>query len=148
MRLIAVGRLRAGAEADLFQRYAIRLRPKLDVIEVSEARGSPAEIKRREADRLLAAAPVRAWLMALDQGGVQMDSRRFAHNLADARDQGRDVCFVIGGAEGLDRSVLERADLRLSLGLSIWPHQLVRVMLAEQIYRAQMIEAGHPYHRN
>ena len=82
--------------------------------------------------------------MALDLGGRVLDSEAFGERLAG---WGRSACFVIGGAEGLDASVLDRADFVLSLGAMTWPHFLVRAMLAEQLYRAQAIAAGHPYHR-
>jgi 23S rRNA (pseudouridine1915-N3)-methyltransferase len=144
VHLIAVGRLRDGPERALFDRYDVRLRPALTVIEVAEARGLAAEVKRREAVALLAAVPKGAFLVALDLGGVGLDSVGFGEHLAG---WGRGVCFVIGGAEGLDVSVLNRADFVLSLGAMTWPHFLVRAMLAEQLYRAQAIAAGHPYHR-
>ena len=144
MHLIAVGRLRVGPELALFQRYASRLRHRLTVVEVHEARGTPTEIKRREGLALLEAAQKDAVLVALDPGGVVLDSVNFNQRL---RTLGRSVCFLIGGAEGLDASVLNRADLVMSLGAMTWPHFLVRVMLAEQLYRAQSITDGHPYHR-
>ncbi len=144
MHLIAVGRLRDGPERALFDRYDVRLRPTLTVVEIAEARGSAAEMKRREAAGLLAAVPKDGVVVALDLGGIVLDSVEFGERLAA---WGRGACFVIGGAEGLDRSVLVRADFVLSLGAMTWPHILVRVMLAEQLYRAQAIAAGHPYHR-
>jgi len=146
MRLIAIGRLRDGPEAALFARYAARIRPRLDVTELAEARGSPAEIKRREGSALLAALPAGAWAVALDQGGVQHGSAAFATLLERWLADQRPLCFLIGGAEGLDASVIERADHLLSLGAMTWPHMLARVMLAEQIYRARAIAAAHPYH--
>jgi 23S rRNA (pseudouridine1915-N3)-methyltransferase len=142
--LIAVGRLRAGPELALFQRYDARLRPHLTVVEVAEARGNAAEIKRRESVALLAAVPKDAVVVALDVGGVGLDSAGFSERLAL---WGRSVCFLVGGAEGLAASVLDRASFVLSLGAMTWPHFLVRAMLAEQLYRAQAIAAGHPYHR-
>jgi 23S rRNA (pseudouridine1915-N3)-methyltransferase len=144
VHLIAVGRLRDGPERALFDRYGVRLRPAPTVVEVAEARGTVAEVKRREAAALLAALPKEAFVVALDLGGVVLDSVGFGERLAN---WGRSACFVIGGAEGLDVSVLDRADFVLSLGAMTWPHFLVRAMLAEQIYRAQAIAAGHPYHR-
>lgn len=117
------------------------------MIEIADARGSPAEIKRREAAGLLAAIPAGAWTVALDLGGRAPDSAALAAQLAAWRDAGRSLAFVIGGAEGLDAGVLARADQVLSLGALTWPHLLVRAMLAEQLFRAQAIAAGHPYHR-
>ncbi len=147
MRLIAVGRLRAGPESDLFGRYNARLRPKLAVSEIPEANGSAGEIKRRESIALLAALADGAFAVALDLGGKCPTSEAFAVLLTNWSDAGHKLAFLVGGAEGLDASVLERANYVLSLGPMTWPHMLVRVMLAEQIYRAQAIAAGHPYHR-
>jgi 23S rRNA (pseudouridine1915-N3)-methyltransferase len=147
LHIFAVGRLRDGPEAELFARYNARLRPKLLVTEIAEARGAPAEVKRREGETLLAALPTAAFVVPLDQGGKTPDSLRLAALLERWLAAGRPVCFVIGGAEGLDASVIARADYSLSLGPLTWPHFLVRAMLAEQIFRARSIATGHPYHR-
>lgn len=148
MRLIAVGRLKDGPERVLLERYVQRLVPKLELVEVAEARGSPAEIKRREAQALLGLLPANALAVALDEGGAQLSSLVFASRLDGWLGSGRSLCFLIGGAEGLDASVLARADASLSLGSMTWPHMLVRGLLAEQLYRARMISTGHPYHRS
>lgn len=116
--------------------------------ELADGRGSAAEIKRREADAILAVAPPQALVVALDLGGVAPDSETLAARLAGWLESGRSVCFVIGGAEGLDGRVLARADSVLSLGPLTWPHMLARVMLAEQLFRARAIASGHPYHRS
>ncbi|MCW3477567.1 23S rRNA (pseudouridine(1915)-N(3))-methyltransferase RlmH [Limobrevibacterium gyesilva] len=145
--MVVVGRLGRGPEAELFARYNDRVRPKLRVTEIAEARGSAAEIKRREAVALLAAVPAGAFAVALDLGGRVLDSESFAAQLTRWRDTGKQLCFLIGGAEGLDASVIARADQVLSLGPLTWPHLLVRVLLAEQLFRARAIAAGHPYHR-
>ncbi len=147
MRLIAIGRARKGPEQELFERYAKRLRPALDLTELADGHGAPAEIKRREAKALLASLPADAWVVALDQAGEQPDSLKLATLLESWLGLSRPVCFVIGGAEGLDEEVIRRADRTLSLGALTWPHMLARVMLAEQLYRARAIAAGHPYHR-
>ncbi|HET9018666.1 MAG TPA: 23S rRNA (pseudouridine(1915)-N(3))-methyltransferase RlmH [Acetobacteraceae bacterium] len=147
MRLIAIGRLGRAPEAALFARYAARLRPPLALTELPDGHGAAAEIKRREADALLAALPAQAFAVALDMAGEAPGSEGLAARLAAWRDTGRKLCFLIGGAEGLDARVLARAGARLSLGPYTWPHALARVMLAEQLYRAQSILAGHPYHR-
>ena len=147
MRLIAVGRLRAGPEAELFERYNSRLRPRLTVTEVPDGHGAPAEIKRREADALLAAVPAEACAVALDQMAPARSSEQFAQSLEAWLASGQPVAFMIGGAEGLAKSVIERANHVVSLGALTWPHMLVRVMLAEQIFRARSIASGHPYHR-
>ena len=147
MRLIAVGRMRAGPEADLCARYFGRLRPKLTVTEVAEGHGAPAEIKRRESEGLLAAVPPDMFAVALDLGGTAPDSEGLARLLERWLAGGRPLGFLIGGAEGLGAPVVARADHVLSFGPLTWPHMLVRAMLAEQLYRAQAIMSGHPYHR-
>jgi 23S rRNA (pseudouridine1915-N3)-methyltransferase len=139
--------MKPGPEAALYAHYAARLRPPPEVTEIPEARGSAAEIRRREGTVLLAALPADALAVALDLGGEQPDSARLAALLARWVEAGRAPCFIIGGAEGLDPAVLARADHRIALGPMTWPHFLVRGMLAEQLYRAQAIRTGHPYHR-
>lgn len=116
-------------------------------MELPDGRGSAAEIRRREADAFRAALPANAFLVALDQGGRAYGSAAFADALVRWSETGRVLAFVVGGAEGIDRTLLERADATLSFGPQTWPHMLARVMLAEQLYRAQSILAGHPYHR-
>jgi 23S rRNA (pseudouridine1915-N3)-methyltransferase len=147
VRLIAVGRLRDGPEAELYARYNNRQRPKFVLTEIPEARGAAAEVKRREGAALLAALPAPAFAVALDPGGNAPDSAELAHLLERWLAASQTLCFLIGGAEGLDAPVLARADYVLSLGPLTWPHFLVRAMLAEQVYRARSIAAGHPYHR-
>lgn len=115
--------------------------------EIAEARGSPAEIRRREGEAILAALPAAVLLVALDLGAVAEGSEALAARLERWEATGRPLAFAIGGAEGLDPAVLARAEHRLSLGPLTWPHFLVRGMLAEQLYRAQCIRSGHPYHR-
>jgi 23S rRNA (pseudouridine1915-N3)-methyltransferase len=105
-------------------------------------------LKSREATLILAALPPGARLVALDERGVLWSSRDLANRLAVWRDQGvAELVFAIGGADGLGAAVLDRANATLSLGRMTWPHLLVRSMLLEQLYRAQQILAGHPYHR-
>lgn len=147
MRLLAVGKGGSGPERELFDRYAKRIKPALALVEFPDGVGSPAEIKRREADAILAALKPDEFVIALDLDGATPDSPGLAHLLAGWLERSRKLAFVIGGAEGLDAAVLARAGAKLSLGKLTWPHMLVRPMLAEQIYRAQMILAGHPYHR-
>jgi 23S rRNA (pseudouridine1915-N3)-methyltransferase len=147
LRLIAVGRLKAGPEADLFARYNTRLRPRLVVTEVPEGHGAASEVKRRESDALLAALSQDQFAVALDLAAPALGSEAFAQRLSGWLDDGRKIAFLIGGAEGFARPVLDRAQATMSLGPLTWPHMLVRVMLAEQLYRAQSILARHPYHR-
>lgn len=120
-------------------------------VEDRAKRAGPADVarrKEREGDLLLAQAPEGATLVALDGRGRTLSSEGFAERLGQIRDQGcRDLVFIIGGADGLSDQVTARAQWQLSLGTMTWPHMLVRMMLAEQIYRAVSILANHPYHR-
>jgi len=147
--LIAVGRMKPGPERELYAHYSARLNPAPQVREVEEKRNLPAaKLKVREGALLLGAIPSGAHVVALDEKGRKLGSQAFAKQLGGWRDEGvKDVAFVIGGADGLDKAVLRRANLVLSLSDLTWPHMLVRGLLAEQLYRANAILTGHPYHR-
>ncbi|MDX9861260.1 MAG: 23S rRNA (pseudouridine(1915)-N(3))-methyltransferase RlmH [Rhodospirillales bacterium] len=151
--IAAVGRFGGGrahaAERALFERFAERIVPPPILVEVEDKRPlAAAERRRREAELLLAALPTGAFVVALDERGRQLTSPELAGRLGRLRDEGRrHIAFVIGGADGLDEAVRQAADLVLSLGPMTWPHLLVRGLIAEQIFRAQSILAGHPYHR-
>lgn len=149
LTILAVGKARDAAFRTLFDEYAGRLRPALRLIEVEEKRKlSPDEMKSREGALLLAAIPAGARLAALDRGGRLISSEDLAARVGRWRDAGApEACFIIGGSDGLAEPVLARADERLSFGPATWPHQLFRVMLAEQLYRASAILAGAPYHK-
>ncbi len=144
----AVGRARGGVFRDLYDRYAGRSAWDIALREV-EARGTDARSRRRaEGERLLAAIPKGARVVALDEAGEMLSSREFAAWIGRARDAGtRDLCVLVGGPDGLDEAAKVRADLVLSLGRATWPHLLARGLAVEQLYRAQGILAGHPYHR-
>jgi len=159
MRLLiaAVGKLKQGPERELCAHYLARaealgrsqgLSP-LSTVELSEAKA--ADVKARqaaEAEALLAKIPPNHTLFCLDPGGRTLSSEGFAAALGKARDGGAaGLAFCIGGPDGLSKAALERADLPLSLGPMTLPHGLARIVLAEQIYRAMTILAGHPYHR-
>ena len=159
MRLLiaAVGRLKQGPERDLFRHYLGRteavgsklgLAP-VTVIEVPESRGpTPAARTAAEAMVMLGKVPHTHKLVCLDREGEQLGSGEFAQAISKFRDHGAPgLAFLVGGAEGLAPEVLARADLKLSLGPMTLPHGLARVVLAEQLYRAATIIAGHPYHR-
>ncbi len=161
LRILAVGRAKGGPESALIAEYAKRLHWALSLEEVEERRAlTGPELKAREGELLAealtrggakkpAAGQGRQILVALDERGKSLGSRDFAARLAAWRDQGAaEIAFVIGGADGLAESLRQRADLVLSLGQMTWPHLLARAMLVEQIYRAQQILAGHPYHRD
>lgn len=147
--LLAVGKARPDAHRALYELYAGRLRWPLKLIEIDAKRRLPPEtVTAREADLLLAALPKGATLCALDGAGRAVTSSGFAGLLGKWQDEGvADLAFAIGGADGHGAALLARADYKLSLGAMTWPHMLVRGMLLEQIYRAQQIIAGHPYHR-
>ncbi len=151
MRLLiaAAGGWKSGPERGLFEHYAKRITFPLELREIGEKKKlKPTALRKREAELLLAKVPDGAVLIALDEGGKMLSSAAFAEKLRIWRDDGiKDVSFIIGGADGLDEAVKNRADLVLGLGPMTWPHLLVRGLLAEQIYRAQCILAGHPYHR-
>ena len=121
----------------------------MELKEIEERKPLPtAERIKREGERLLAALPEGATMVALDGGGRELSSTALAKTLGRWRDSGvRHLGFIIGGADGLDKALTGRADIVLSLGAMTWPHMLVRVMLAEQLYRASAILTGHPYHR-
>ena len=150
--LCVVGRLRAGPEKALVDDYLMRfdrggralgLGPA-SVVEVEDRKGGGMDA---EAVLLERAVPRGALVCVLDERGDRLTSPDFADRLAGWRDQGRDVAFVIGGADGIAPAFRSRADAALSFGTMVWPHMLVRVMLSEQLYRAASILAGAPYHR-
>lgn len=139
----AIGRLKRGPETELVERYTKRLkRLKTTVRELPE-RAS----KDQEGEALLTSIPASAFVLALDEHGDDLPSVKFARLLGEPLDQGRDLAFVIGGADGLSDAVKARADLLIRFGRMTWPHQIVRGLLFEQIYRAETILLGHPYHR-
>jgi 23S rRNA (pseudouridine1915-N3)-methyltransferase len=147
--LAVCGRAKAGPSRDLYEFYAARLAWRLTLKEVEERRAlAPEALKLREGERLLAAVPKDARLIALDEDGRHMSSAAFAALLGRWRDEGlQDLAFAIGGAGGLSQAVIRRSDLVLALGAMTWPHLLVRALILEQLYRAQTILSGHPYHR-
>ncbi|HXN43226.1 MAG TPA: 23S rRNA (pseudouridine(1915)-N(3))-methyltransferase RlmH [Xanthobacteraceae bacterium] len=159
MKLVvaAVGRLKAGPERDLAARYRERAAAigrklgfrSIEIVEIAESRGRRGEDRiREEAAELAAAIPENAAIVALDARGKALSSIDLAERLERWRDQGTPaVIFLIGGADGLAERWRGRAELALCFGAATWPHQLVRIMLLEQIYRAMTILSGHPYHR-
>jgi 23S rRNA (pseudouridine1915-N3)-methyltransferase len=153
----AVGRLKVGPDRALAERYRDRIAKAgrslgISDIDVVEVRESPAhEAERRVIEESIALAtiiPDGAVVILLDRQGENLDSAAFAGQLRAWRDDNRQTtCFLIGGADGVGPALRDRADLVLAFGAATWPHQLVRIMLLEQIYRAVTILAGHPYHR-
>ena len=155
--LHAVGRMKAGPERELADRYLDRFAKSgpavglefSGVVEVAEGRGQTASERRREeGQKLQGALQAGSALILLDERGRSFSSEEFAGRMGLLRDGGRKAAVIaIGGADGHDESLRRQADLVLSLGAMTWPHQLVRIMIGEQLYRAATILAGHPYHR-
>ena len=147
--IIAVGRWKASPEKKLFEHFQNRTHPILKLHEVEEKkRLRGPELIIREAELLLKAVPNGACIVALDIRGKNLTSLQLAEFIGGWKNEGiRNTAFLIGGADGQGEYVLQRADLKLSLGPQTWPHLMVRVMIAEQLYRAQSILSGHPYHR-
>jgi 23S rRNA (pseudouridine1915-N3)-methyltransferase len=148
-KIVAVGRLRDAASRAMFDEYAARLSWPLTVREVELKRPLPPEEAKAEEARLLLEAVGRdAVLVALDERGAEWTSAELAGRIGRWRDEGAaELVFAIGGADGHGADLVERAAAAIAFGRMTWPHRLARVMLAEQLYRAQQILAGHPYHR-
>jgi len=159
MRLvvISIGRLKQGPERELAERYRKRFEDigrklgfrGLEIHEIPESRARDAVTRiAEEATAISAAIPEKSVVVALDERGDSIDSTAFARQLGRWRDEAvADTIFVIGGADGLSPDLWREAKLRIAFGSATWPHQMVRVMLLEQVYRAATILAGHPYHR-
>ncbi|MDX8465622.1 23S rRNA (pseudouridine(1915)-N(3))-methyltransferase RlmH [Mesorhizobium sp. VK23B] len=153
----AVGRMKTGPERELADRYFERFAKSgpavglefAGVVETPESRGqSPDERRREEGQKLQAQRQQGTVLVLLDERGKALSSEDLAARIGQLRDSGRKTLVIaIGGADGHDKSLREEADLVLSFGALTWPHQLVRVMLGEQLYRVVTILSGHPYHR-
>lgn len=141
--------MKAGPEKELWDQYARRMVWPLNLKEVEERNSlKPAALKRKEALLLQAAVPKGALIVALDKGGKSHTSEQLADQFGRWMQEGpSDIAFVIGGADGLDHSILQSARQKIAMGAMTWPHMLARIMLIEQIYRAQCILANHPYHK-
>ena len=159
MRLVvaAVGRLKRGPEQQLAERYRERARKvgrsiglrDVEVVEIAESRARDAGRRKTEESIALAnLVPEQAALVVLDEKGESLGTAAFADLLRRWRDNGHAACvFFIGGPDGIAPSLHDKADIHLAFGALTWPHQLVRIMLLEQLYRAATLLAGHPYHR-
>ena len=153
----AIGRLKQGPERLLAERYheravkagrGVGLR-SVDMVELEESRaGDAARRREEEAARLLERLPEGAAIVLLDETGETLDTAALTEKVRRWRDGGRSAtAFLIGGPDGTAQALKDRCDLCLALGALTWPHQFVRVMLLEQIYRVTTVLAGHPYHR-
>lgn len=156
LAVIAIGRLKQGPERELVERYLERANDlgrklgfrAIEISEIPESRARDAAIRMTEEGRAIAALiGEKTAVVTLDEKGKSLDSEGFARHLGAWRDSGTDCVFVIGGADGLSPDLKRRAKLSVAFGAATWPHQLVRVLLLEQIYRAATILSGHPYHR-
>jgi 23S rRNA (pseudouridine1915-N3)-methyltransferase len=154
--IAAVGRMKAGPEREMVARYLDRAvgggKPLaltgFDVIELTESRASSSASRKADEAKALRGVLPEGIVVALDERGKSIGSEAFASQIGRWRDDGRhSVSFVIGGADGLEPGFVAGADLVLSFSPMVWPHQLVRIMLAEQLYRTTTILSGHPYHR-
>lgn len=158
MNLVAVGRMKSGPERELVSRYLDRAtacgKPLalsgFEVRELPESRASSAQSRKvEEATAIGSKLPETGYLIVLDERGKSVSSKNFASIIEKQRDAGtKAMSFVIGGADGLDKSLRTKADMVLSFSPLTWPHQIVRLLLAEQLYRATTILSGHPYHRS
>ncbi len=155
VRIAAIGRMKAGPERELAGRYLERAIASgralglagFEVAEFAESRAGSVEQRKLEEAKALGTA-LEGFVVALDEHGKSLDSQAFARLIERERDAGRtQFGFAIGGADGLARDLVARADLVLSFSPLTWPHQIVRILLAEQLYRATTILSGHPYHR-
>lgn len=146
--VFAVGKIGRN-EAALCEEYLKRLKGKVVVREMPSPKSLPAPATQKaEAQKLLSAIPAKAYAVLLDERGKDLSSREFAAKLEKWKEQASELVFLIGGADGVTDDVRKRADFTLGFGRLTWPHRLVRVMLLEQIYRAEQIAIGHPYHRD
>lgn len=146
IRLLVVGRMKASPQADLCAEYLKRMNWTVSLKEIDTPKGATSA---EEEPLILRHIPDNALLIALDERGTALASPEFAHKLETwaASAPQNEVYFLIGGADGLTDAIRKKARFLLCFGKQTWPHMLVRVMLLEQIYRAQQILAGHPYHR-
>lgn len=152
----AIGRMKNGPERELVARYLERAGASgkplaltgFDVTEINESRAGSATTRKAEEAKALRSALPDGITVMLDERGKAINSEQFARQIGRWRDDGRPAAgFVIGGADGIDPDFVRSADLVVSFSPMVWPHQLVRIMLAEQLYRATTILSGHPYHR-
>lgn len=144
--IIAVGKQKQSPSMDMCKEYLKRMKWKLSIKEIDSPKNST---KDREAELILKEIPKSSFVVALDERGESYSSQDFAQKLSEWQNiaPNNEIFFLIGGADGFNFIVRERANFLLSFGKQTWPHMLVRVMLLEQLYRAQQISEGHPYHR-
>ena len=155
--VLAVGRMKKGPETELAGRYLKRAAQAgrnigirdIEIVEIRESRAQAAEKRKLEESIAIAnLIPDGAATVILDERGESLGSAVFAERIGQWRDGGQQtLVFIIGGADGLSESLRDKAKTTLGFGSATWPHQMVRIMLLEQLYRAVTILSGHPYHR-
>ncbi len=156
--IAAIGRLKKGPERELYERYVKRAEASgrqigigpFSLIELNESKVGNVQVRQQqEGQALLSKIQDQAILVVLDEKGKSLTSRTFSDKLIEYRDLGRDsIYFIIGGPDGLSSDIKNKADLSISFGAMTMPHGIVRILLAEQLYRAITIASGHPYHRD
>ncbi len=146
IEIIAVGRLKSGSSFQLIlQDYLKQLKNSVKITEIDERRFKDKNQQNQEIENKI---PDESYIIVLDETGTEISSRSFATLIQQKRETATNICFIIGGADGLEKTVLSKANKVISFGKSTWPHMMVRVMLVEQIYRGHQIISGHPYHRD
>lgn len=147
--VIAVGQLRNDPCYDLWESYAKRVQWRLQLHEIEVKKNTPEKVKSQQNTQILQKLDKQAFKFILDERGKALSSRKFAEKIDQIQNDGyTKIQFVLGGADGLSQDVRNNANFILSFGCQTWPHMLARAMLIEQIYRAQQINVGHPYHRD
>lgn len=146
INLIVIGKQKKSPSLDMCKEYLKRMKWKVSLKEIDAPRGSN---KSKEAELILKEIPEGGFIIALDERGKSFTSPEFSEKIENWRDQAlnNELFFLIGGADGFDKIIRDKAKILLSFGKQTWPHMMVRVMLLEQLYRAQQISEGHPYHR-
>jgi 23S rRNA (pseudouridine1915-N3)-methyltransferase len=147
IHILAIGKIKRDGAADLCAEYEKRIPGKIAVTEIDIKDSDAKQLQIKESDALLKALPEGSFTVVLDKKGESLTSAQLAKKMGLWQQKAKHVAFLIGGADGHTESVLKKADFILSFGTMTWPHRLARVMLLEQIYRAHMINANHPYHR-
>ena len=148
IEIIAVGRLKRGPLFEMAEEYQKRLKWPLKIHQIESRYNDGRQANIEENEKIASKVDDNAFVIVMDERGNGLKSLDFAQTIQKIQDNGTDkIQFIIGGAEGLSDDMRGRANLLLSFGQQTWPHMLARVMLLEQVYRAQQILAGHPYHR-
>lgn len=147
LHILAIGKINRDGAAELCAEYEKRLKAKISITEIDIKEREPKKLRERESAALLDKIPPDSFVVVLDGTGKELSSLHFAEKMQQWGTEHRHITFLIGGADGHTPAVLKKADFILSFGTMTWPHRLARVMLLEQLYRAQQIAAGHPYHR-